>query len=58
MIVANDAASTIGADDSTATFLLADGTVRAYPRLSKQALAAEIVRSAADIRASQHRSDS
>ncbi len=58
MIVANDAALTIGAEDSTATFLLADGTVRAFPRLSKQSLAAEIVWSAADLRTSPHRSDS
>lgn len=52
MIVANDAESTIGADHSTATFLLADGTVRALPKLSKRALAAEIVRAAADLLAS------
>ena len=58
MIVANDAALTIGAADSTATFLLADGTVRAFPRLSKQSLAAEIVWSAADLRTSPHRSNS
>jgi phosphopantothenoylcysteine decarboxylase / phosphopantothenate---cysteine ligase len=54
MIVANDAALTIGAADSTATFLFAKGTVRALPRLSKQDLAGEIVRAAADLRASPH----
>jgi phosphopantothenoylcysteine decarboxylase/phosphopantothenate--cysteine ligase len=52
MIVANDAELTIGADQSTATFLLADGTVRALPSLSKRALAIEIVLTAADLRAS------
>jgi phosphopantothenoylcysteine decarboxylase/phosphopantothenate--cysteine ligase len=55
MIVANDAAATIGADHSTATFLIADGTVRELPRLSKQALAVEIIRAAAELRGSTRR---
>lgn len=55
MIVANDAATTIGADHSTATFLLADGTVRELPRLSKRALATEIIRAAAALRGSPRR---
>ncbi|MCD6028307.1 MAG: phosphopantothenoylcysteine decarboxylase/phosphopantothenate/cysteine ligase [Thermomicrobiales bacterium] len=58
MIVANDAAATIGADHSTATFLHADGTVRPLPRLSKQMLAAEVVRAAAELRGSPRRPDS
>lgn len=58
MIVANDAASTIGADHSTATFLMADGAVRAFPRLPKQELAFEIVLAAAELLAASRRGDS
>jgi phosphopantothenoylcysteine decarboxylase/phosphopantothenate--cysteine ligase len=49
MIVANDAESTIGADDSAATILTADGAVRPLPRMPKEALAAEIIRAAATL---------
>jgi phosphopantothenoylcysteine decarboxylase/phosphopantothenate--cysteine ligase len=49
MIVANDAESTIGADESEATILTADGTVRPLPRMPKEALATEIVRAAAKL---------
>lgn len=38
MIVANDAAATIGSDRSTATLLRADGTSRPLPNLSKDEL--------------------
>lgn len=43
MIVANDAESTIGAQNSAATILTADGNVTTLPAMSKIALAAEIV---------------
>ncbi len=43
MIVANDAVATIGARDSTATFLFADGRVEEQPRLAKEALAGRIL---------------
>lgn len=49
MIVANDAESTIGAEESTATLLFAHGEPRALPRMSKDALAAEIVRVTAEL---------
>lgn len=47
MIVANDAETTIDAEDSAATILTADGFARSLPRMSKQALAAAIVHIAA-----------
>jgi len=43
MIVANDAVATIGARDSAATFLYADGRVEEQPRMAKEALAERIV---------------
>lgn len=43
MIVANDAVATIGAPDSSATFLFPDGRVRTQPRLMKEALAERIL---------------
>ncbi len=43
MIVANDAVATIGARDSTATFLFADGRVEEQPHLAKEALAGRIL---------------
>lgn len=49
MIVANDAESTIGAAESAATILTADGSVRTLPRMTKEALAGEIIRSAAEL---------
>ena len=42
MIVANDAVATIGARDSTATFLYADGRVEEQPNLAKESLADRI----------------
>ncbi len=44
MAVANDAASTIGSHESTATFLFADGRTVALPKMSKVCLADEIIR--------------
>jgi phosphopantothenoylcysteine decarboxylase/phosphopantothenate--cysteine ligase len=44
MIVANEATTTIGASDVTATILSADGTVEPLPRMPKELLAGEIVR--------------
>jgi phosphopantothenoylcysteine decarboxylase/phosphopantothenate--cysteine ligase len=58
MIVANDAETTIGAEDSTATFLMADGVTRELPTMSKAALADEIIHTAADLYAARHRHDS
>ncbi len=43
MIVANDAVATIGAPDSSATFLFPDGRVVAQPRIAKEALAERIL---------------
>ncbi len=43
MIVANDAVATIGARDSTATFLYADGRVEEQPQLAKESLAERIL---------------
>lgn len=43
MIVANDAVATIGAPDSSATFLFPDGRVLAQPRMMKEALAERIL---------------
>ena len=56
MIVVNDAESTIGAVSSTATILTADGKVMAFPTMSKEALATEIVSREADLlnRAKSH----
>jgi phosphopantothenoylcysteine decarboxylase/phosphopantothenate--cysteine ligase len=53
MIVANDAASTIGASDSEATLIYPSGEQVALPRLAKEELAAEIVRRVADILANE-----
>ena len=49
MIVANDAESTIGAPNSTATILTAAGEVTSLPTMSKEALAAQIVEMIADL---------
>ncbi|MCA1668463.1 MAG: bifunctional phosphopantothenoylcysteine decarboxylase/phosphopantothenate--cysteine ligase CoaBC [Thermomicrobia bacterium] len=43
MIVANDAVATIGARDSAATFLYADGRVEEQPEMAKEALAERII---------------
>ena len=43
MIVANDAESTIGSDESAATLLTADGAVSTLPLMAKERLAAEII---------------
>jgi phosphopantothenoylcysteine decarboxylase/phosphopantothenate--cysteine ligase len=43
MIVANDAVATIGARDSTATFLYADGRVEPQPPQTKESLAEQIL---------------
>ncbi|MGI8854422.1 MAG: bifunctional phosphopantothenoylcysteine decarboxylase/phosphopantothenate--cysteine ligase CoaBC [Thermomicrobiales bacterium] len=43
MIVANDAVATIGARDSAATFLYADGRVEEQPHQAKEALAERIL---------------
>ena len=43
MIVANDAVATIGARDSAATFLYADGRVEEQPQMAKEALAEHII---------------
>jgi phosphopantothenoylcysteine decarboxylase/phosphopantothenate--cysteine ligase len=43
MIVANDAVATIGARDSTATFLYADGRMEEQPAMAKEALAECII---------------
>jgi phosphopantothenoylcysteine decarboxylase/phosphopantothenate--cysteine ligase len=43
MIVANDAVATIGARDSTATFLYADGRTEEQPEMAKEALAECII---------------
>jgi phosphopantothenoylcysteine decarboxylase/phosphopantothenate--cysteine ligase len=43
MIVANDAVATIGAPDSTATFLYPDGRVEPQPHLAKDSLADRIL---------------
>ena len=57
MIVANDAESTIDALDSTATFIMADGAVKTFPRSSKRTLADEIIRAATDLLATAQRHD-
>jgi phosphopantothenoylcysteine decarboxylase/phosphopantothenate--cysteine ligase len=49
MIVANDAVSTIGAPNSTATIITAKGEVTSLPTMSKEALAANIVAMIPDI---------
>jgi phosphopantothenoylcysteine decarboxylase/phosphopantothenate--cysteine ligase len=49
MIVANDAASTIGAPTSNATILTAAGEVASLPTMSKEALAEKIVEMIADV---------
>jgi phosphopantothenoylcysteine decarboxylase/phosphopantothenate--cysteine ligase len=49
MIVANDAESTIGAEDSEATLLFSDGRVLPLPRMDKAALAREITRAVAEL---------
>ncbi|MDQ6833103.1 MAG: bifunctional phosphopantothenoylcysteine decarboxylase/phosphopantothenate--cysteine ligase CoaBC, partial [Chloroflexota bacterium] len=43
MIVANDAVATIGARDSAATFLYADGREEEQPQMAKEALAERII---------------
>jgi phosphopantothenoylcysteine decarboxylase/phosphopantothenate--cysteine ligase len=43
MIVANDAVATIGARDSAATFLYADGRLEEQPEMAKEALAERII---------------
>ncbi len=43
MIVANDAVATIGARDSAATFLYADGRTEEQPQMVKEALAERII---------------
>ncbi|MDQ2785540.1 MAG: bifunctional phosphopantothenoylcysteine decarboxylase/phosphopantothenate--cysteine ligase CoaBC [Chloroflexota bacterium] len=43
MIVANDAVATIGARDSAATFLYADGRMEEQPQMAKEALAERII---------------
>jgi len=43
MIVANDAVATIGARDSAATFLYADGRTEEQPQMAKEALAERII---------------
>jgi phosphopantothenoylcysteine decarboxylase/phosphopantothenate--cysteine ligase len=48
MIVANDAESTIGAPNSTATVLTAEGGVISLPTMSKETLAMEIIEMIAD----------
>jgi phosphopantothenoylcysteine decarboxylase / phosphopantothenate---cysteine ligase len=48
MIVANDAESTIGAPNSTATVLTAEGGVISLPTMSKETLATEIIEMIAD----------
>jgi phosphopantothenoylcysteine decarboxylase/phosphopantothenate--cysteine ligase len=55
MIVANDAASTIGSPDSTASLLFADGRVIQLPSMSKDALAAEIIDAVAGLLLAQGR---
>lgn len=49
MIIANEAESTIGAPNSTATILTADGGISALPTMSKEALSVEIVAILADL---------
>jgi phosphopantothenoylcysteine decarboxylase/phosphopantothenate--cysteine ligase len=49
MIIANDAESTIGAPNSTATILTAAGEVISLPTMSKETLAAQIVEMVADL---------
>jgi phosphopantothenoylcysteine decarboxylase/phosphopantothenate--cysteine ligase len=49
MIIANDAAATIGAADSEATILKRSGEVTRLPRMSKEALAARIVDEIAEV---------
>lgn len=49
MIVANDAEATIGAEDSEATLLFADRPPRQLSRMSKEALASEIIDAAASL---------
>jgi phosphopantothenoylcysteine decarboxylase/phosphopantothenate--cysteine ligase len=49
MIVTNDAESTIGAPNSTATVLTAEGGVISLPTMSKETLATEIIEMIADI---------
>lgn len=43
LIVANDAEATIGAPDSTAHLVFADGTIQSLPRLPKEAVAVHVV---------------
>jgi phosphopantothenoylcysteine decarboxylase / phosphopantothenate---cysteine ligase len=56
MIIANDAAATIGADDSTAT-VITRGALKPenLPRMSKVALASEIMRRTVDVLTTQGR---
>ena len=49
MIIANDAASTIGAEISAATILTSDGGTTVLPMMAKDALSAEIVRIVAEM---------
>jgi phosphopantothenoylcysteine decarboxylase/phosphopantothenate--cysteine ligase len=49
LIVANDAVSSIGADESEATLVYRDGTTIPLPKMSKQALASEIVRAISNL---------
>lgn len=57
LIVANDAEATIDSPESTATFVFANGDTRPLPRMTKEALANEIVRVTAELLAdSGHRS--
>jgi phosphopantothenoylcysteine decarboxylase/phosphopantothenate--cysteine ligase len=49
MIVANDATATIGSADSTATLLFADGRAVQLPRMTKDAVAVEIVHAVAEL---------
>jgi phosphopantothenoylcysteine decarboxylase/phosphopantothenate--cysteine ligase len=58
MIVANDAATTIGARDSEAVIITAAGALDPLPRMSKDALAAEIVHRIAAALAQPERQDS
>jgi phosphopantothenoylcysteine decarboxylase/phosphopantothenate--cysteine ligase len=57
MIVANDAESTIGAPDSAATLLFADGRSVSLPRMAKDALANEIIRAVHDLLAAPGRDE-
>ena len=57
MIVANDAESTIGAAESAATLLFADGRTISLPRMKKEALASEIVRAVSGLLAAPGRDE-